>query len=72
MEDGPELGGEDGVLHPWCVCGVGGEEEALLEGGGGEDGLVPGAGDADGNEEVMLGDGEEDGFEELEGREYIV
>lgn len=33
---------------------------------------MPGAGDGDRKEEVEWGNGEEDGFEELKGREYII
>lgn len=72
MEYGPELCSENGVLCPWCVYRCGGEEETLLEGVGGEYCLMPGAGDGDGKEEIEWGYGEEDGFEELKGREYII
>lgn len=66
VEERGELGREERIDGPGSGGWGRGEEELLLEEGGGEDGVLPGAGDEGGCEEE-IGDGEvrEDVLEEF-------
>ena len=69
VEERGELGREERIDGSGSGDRGGGEEELLLQEGGGEDGVLPGAGDEGGGEEGWEGEVREDVLEEFGDRE---